>query len=354
MAPRTCTPDEAADTDRHDRHRRLRPRPGQPRRLPDRARRPGRLGRPHLRRRPAARLLPGAGPPQRLLPVRLLRAGRADAAGRRGQHRAGARRIPPVRPHPAALQPPGDDGAGRPAGRTATVNLSLHIGATYDELLLAGQDPDRLLVVEVNPNLPRTRSLGPDYTNTIPLDAGRRPGRGGRRAVHPAPAAARRDRRGHRRAGPLLRHRRRHPADRHRRRAEHGGHQARRGPGRRLRHPLRDVHRRAHAPPPGRQGHQRRQERCSTGSPSPPSPSGRPSSTPGSTATRTWPSCRSRWSTTRRSSPRTTPSSPSTGRSASTSTARWWPTTSTGARSRGWVATRTSWPVPRCASTTTR
>ena len=35
-----------------------------------------------------------------------------------------------------------------------TVNLSLHIGATYDELLLAGRDPDRLLVVEVNPHLP--------------------------------------------------------------------------------------------------------------------------------------------------------------------------------------------------------
>ena len=52
-----------------------------------------------------------------------------------------------------------------------TVNLSLHIGATYDELLLAGRDPDRLLVVEVNPNLPRTRSLAPEYSNTIPLDA---------------------------------------------------------------------------------------------------------------------------------------------------------------------------------------
>ena len=51
-----------------------------------------------------------------------------------------------------------------------TVNLSLHIGATYEELLLAGKDPDRLLVVEVNPHLPRTASLGPDYTNTIPLE----------------------------------------------------------------------------------------------------------------------------------------------------------------------------------------
>jgi len=54
--------------------------------------------------------------------------------------------------------------------RDGLVNLSLHIGATYDELLLAGKDPDRLLVVEVNPHLPRTRSLGPDYENTIPLE----------------------------------------------------------------------------------------------------------------------------------------------------------------------------------------
>jgi len=50
------------------------------------------------------------------------------------------------------------------------INLSLHLGATYDELVLAGKDPDRLLVVEVNPNLPRTHSLPPDFTNTIPLD----------------------------------------------------------------------------------------------------------------------------------------------------------------------------------------
>jgi acyl-CoA hydrolase len=50
------------------------------------------------------------------------------------------------------------------------INLSLHLGATYEELMLAGRDPDRLLVVEVNPGLPRTCSLEPDYTNTIPLD----------------------------------------------------------------------------------------------------------------------------------------------------------------------------------------
>jgi acyl-CoA hydrolase len=59
------------------------------------------------------------------------------------------------------LAAPPEDGA---------VNLSLHLGATYEELQLAGRDPDRLLVVEVNPNLPRTSSLAPDFTNTIPLD----------------------------------------------------------------------------------------------------------------------------------------------------------------------------------------
>jgi acyl-CoA hydrolase len=50
------------------------------------------------------------------------------------------------------------------------VNLSLHLGATRDELIKAGRDPERLLVVEVNPKLPRTRSLPPDYDNTIPLE----------------------------------------------------------------------------------------------------------------------------------------------------------------------------------------
>ena len=57
--------------------------------------------------------------------------------------------------------PPDDDGR---------VNLSLHLGATRPELLRAGEDPDRLLIVEVNPNLPRTKSLPPEYDNTIPLD----------------------------------------------------------------------------------------------------------------------------------------------------------------------------------------
>ncbi len=61
----------------------------------------------------------------------------------------------------AQAAPPDDGG---------TVNLSLHFGGTRDELLRAGRDPDRLLIVEVNPNLPRTTSLQPTYDNTIPVD----------------------------------------------------------------------------------------------------------------------------------------------------------------------------------------
>ena len=50
------------------------------------------------------------------------------------------------------------------------VNLSLHLGATRDELIRAGNDPDRVLLVEVNPHLPRTRSLPPRFDNTIPVE----------------------------------------------------------------------------------------------------------------------------------------------------------------------------------------
>jgi acyl-CoA hydrolase len=50
------------------------------------------------------------------------------------------------------------------------VNLSLHLGATRDELMQAGTDPDRVLLVEVNPHLPRTRSLPPRFDNTLPVE----------------------------------------------------------------------------------------------------------------------------------------------------------------------------------------
>jgi acyl-CoA hydrolase len=62
----------------------------------------------------------------------------------------------------AQAAPPDDSGR---------VNLSLHYGATRPELLRAGADPDRLLIIEVNPNLPRTASLPPEFDNTIALEA---------------------------------------------------------------------------------------------------------------------------------------------------------------------------------------
>jgi len=62
----------------------------------------------------------------------------------------------------AQAAPPDSDGR---------VNLSLHLGATRDELVKAGNDPDRLLIVEVNPKLPRTHSLPPRFDNTLPVDA---------------------------------------------------------------------------------------------------------------------------------------------------------------------------------------
>ena len=58
---------------------------------------------------------------------------------------------------------------GAPPDEHGTVNLALHVGGTRDELLRAGRDPDRLLIMEVNSHLPRTASHAP-YDNTIPLD----------------------------------------------------------------------------------------------------------------------------------------------------------------------------------------
>jgi acyl-CoA hydrolase len=49
------------------------------------------------------------------------------------------------------------------------VNLSLHHGGTADELRRAGRDPDRLLMIESTPHLPRTRALD-GYPNEIHVD----------------------------------------------------------------------------------------------------------------------------------------------------------------------------------------
>jgi acyl-CoA hydrolase len=57
-----------------------------------------------------------------------------------------------------------------PPDANGCVNLSLHLGATRDELLRAGRDPERVLLVEVNPRLPRTSTLAPQFDNTLPVD----------------------------------------------------------------------------------------------------------------------------------------------------------------------------------------
>ncbi|HVC72003.1 MAG TPA: acetyl-CoA hydrolase/transferase C-terminal domain-containing protein [Acidimicrobiales bacterium] len=57
-----------------------------------------------------------------------------------------------------------------PPDADGRVSLSLHLGATRDELLKAGNDPDRLLLVEINPRLPRTASLPPRFDNTLPVE----------------------------------------------------------------------------------------------------------------------------------------------------------------------------------------
>ena len=76
------------------------------------------------------------------------------------------RRFEPVlhRLHPrvmatAAAMPEGD-----------WVSLSLHAGASVDELHAAGADPDRVLVVECSPHFPRTFGIEPQHTHRLHID----------------------------------------------------------------------------------------------------------------------------------------------------------------------------------------
>jgi acyl-CoA hydrolase len=57
-----------------------------------------------------------------------------------------------------------------PPDASGMLSLSLHAGGTVDEILAAGRDPERLLVVEVNPKLPRTLGLPPAHPHAIPLE----------------------------------------------------------------------------------------------------------------------------------------------------------------------------------------
>jgi acyl-CoA hydrolase len=57
-----------------------------------------------------------------------------------------------------------------PAGPDGRFSLSLHAGATVDALRLCGRDPKRLLIAEVNPELPSTRGLPPEHTHDLGSD----------------------------------------------------------------------------------------------------------------------------------------------------------------------------------------
>ncbi len=57
-----------------------------------------------------------------------------------------------------------------PADPGGWCSLSLHAGGTRRELARAGADPERLLVVEVSPNFPRTRGLPPEHQHAIHVD----------------------------------------------------------------------------------------------------------------------------------------------------------------------------------------
>lgn len=50
------------------------------------------------------------------------------------------------------------------------LSLSLHAGATVEELRRCGRDPERLLIVEANPKLPRTCGLLPEHRHALHVD----------------------------------------------------------------------------------------------------------------------------------------------------------------------------------------
>jgi acyl-CoA hydrolase len=60
--------------------------------------------------------------------------------------------------------------AGAVADDRGQVSLSLHAGATVEEIHIAGADPDRLLIVETSPHFPRTFGIEPDHPHSVSLD----------------------------------------------------------------------------------------------------------------------------------------------------------------------------------------
>ena len=60
--------------------------------------------------------------------------------------------------------------AAAPPGPDGTCSLSLHAGATVQEIQRAADDPDRLLVVEVSDRFPRTFGVAPAHHHHIHVD----------------------------------------------------------------------------------------------------------------------------------------------------------------------------------------
>jgi acyl-CoA hydrolase len=68
-----------------------------------------------------------------------------------------------------ALSPRVVTTAAAPPDRDGRVSLSLHAGASVEQVHQAGADPDRLLVVEVSEHFPRTYGWG-DHAHSVALD----------------------------------------------------------------------------------------------------------------------------------------------------------------------------------------
>jgi acyl-CoA hydrolase len=60
--------------------------------------------------------------------------------------------------------------AAAPPDEHGLMSLSLHAGATFAELRRAAVDPDRLVIVEVNDQLPRTLGIPPHYPHALHVD----------------------------------------------------------------------------------------------------------------------------------------------------------------------------------------
>lgn len=59
---------------------------------------------------------------------------------------------------------------GSPPDEKGMISFGLHAGAGVEELFAVARDPDRLLVVEINPRVPRTLGMPPEHPHAIHVD----------------------------------------------------------------------------------------------------------------------------------------------------------------------------------------